>query len=79
MPTTSENRVLKDPSDVQPTSTQLSVTDIPDRSNDCARSIRRVIRYAYGVSENVSRNRREKCPGDMHAASAIAGTSSGRA
>ncbi len=44
MPTISENRVLKDPSDVQPTSTQLSVTDIPDRSNDCARSIRRVIR-----------------------------------
>ncbi len=44
-------RELKDPSDVQPTAKHTSVTDISRlRSSSFARSIRRVIRYAYGVS-----------------------------
>ena len=47
-PTISVNRELKEPSDVHPTAKQVSVTDIPCRSNAFARSIRRVIRYEYG-------------------------------
>ena len=44
-PTSSVNRELNDPSDVQPTSKQTSVTvRSPRRSSALARSIRRVIR-----------------------------------
>ena len=43
-PTISVNRELNEPSDVQPTATHASVTDMPCRSIDFARSIRRVIR-----------------------------------
>jgi hypothetical protein len=41
--------------------------------------MRRVIRYAYGVSPNARRNWRAKCDGEACAARAIAGTSSGLA
>jgi len=45
MPTSSENRVLKVPSDEQPTAKQTSVTDMsPRRSKVIARSMRRVMR-----------------------------------
>lgn len=44
MPTISEKRELNEPSDVQPTAMQASVTDAPARSRVCARSIRRVIK-----------------------------------
>ena len=44
IPTISENRELNVPSDVHPTAKQASVTDIPARNSDCARSIRRVIK-----------------------------------
>lgn len=37
--------VLNEPSDVQPTAMQASVTLEPARSNAIARSMRRVIRY----------------------------------
>ena len=43
-------RELNDPSDVQPTAKHASVTVSPARSSDWARSMRRVIRYEYGVS-----------------------------
>src|SRR5581483_260659 len=43
-PTISVNRELKEPSEVQPTATQASVTDIPWRRSAFARSMRRVIR-----------------------------------
>lgn len=43
-PTISRNRELNDPSDVHPTATHVSVTDIPWRSSALARSIRRVMR-----------------------------------
>ena len=43
-PTISVKRKLNEPSDVHPTATQASVTDIPCRSSALARSIRRVIR-----------------------------------
>src|SRR5262245_24768094 len=76
-PTISVKRELNEPSDVQPTAKHVSVTDMPWRRSDLARSIRRVMRYAYGVSPYAARNRREKCAGDMSAACAIAGTSSG--
>src|SRR5262245_135352 len=46
---------LNDPSDVQPTATHASVTDIPERSNAFARSMRRVMRYEYGVSPYAAR------------------------
>jgi hypothetical protein len=46
MPTSSAKRVLKVPSDEQPTSKQTSVTlRSPRRSSAMARSMRRVIRY----------------------------------
>src|SRR5262249_38845289 len=41
--------------------------------------MRRVIRYEYGVSPYAARNLREKCAGDINAARAMAGTSSGSA
>ena len=43
-------RELNEPSEVQPTATQVSVTDMPWRSKAFARSMRRVMRYEYGVS-----------------------------
>jgi hypothetical protein len=43
-PTISVKRELNEPSDVQPTATQVSVTDIPCRSSAFARSMRRVMR-----------------------------------
>ena len=44
-PTSSVNRALNEPSEVQPTAMQTSVTDrSPRRSSALARSIRRVIR-----------------------------------
>jgi hypothetical protein len=44
-PTSSVNRVLNEPSEVQPTAMHTSVTDrSPRRSSVLARSIRRVIR-----------------------------------
>ena len=43
-PTISVKRELNEPSDVQPTAKQVSVTDIPWRRKDLARSMRRVIR-----------------------------------
>jgi hypothetical protein len=43
-PTISVNRELNDPSDVQPTAKQVSVTDLPCRSSAFARSMRRVMR-----------------------------------
>ena len=47
----SDYRALNEPSEVQPTSMQTSVTDSsPCRSSHAARSTRRVIRCAYGVS-----------------------------
>lgn len=49
-PTISVKRELNDPSDVHPTAMHASVTDIPLRSRALARSMRRVIRYEYGVS-----------------------------
>jgi hypothetical protein len=49
-PVTSLKRALKLPRDVQTTATQASVTDQPRRRRVWARSIRRVIRYVYGVS-----------------------------
>src|SRR4051794_37519711 len=78
-PTISANRELNEPSDVQPTVKHVSVTDIPCRRSAFARSMRRVIRYVYGVSPYTARNLREKCAGDMCAARAIAGTSRGSA
>lgn len=46
-PTSSVKRVLKVPSDEQPTAKQTSVTlSSPRRRSAIARSIRRVIRYA---------------------------------
>src|SRR4051812_47870692 len=42
LPTISVKRELNEPSDVQPTVTQASVTDIPCRSSAFARSMRRV-------------------------------------
>jgi hypothetical protein len=49
--TSSVKRLENDPSEVQPTVIQTSVTDIVVlRSNDIARSIRRVINHEYGVS-----------------------------
>ena len=51
MPTSSVKRLLKVPSDEQPTAKQTSVTlRSPRRSSAVARSMRRVIRYAYGDS-----------------------------
>ena len=44
MPTISVKRELNEPSDVQPTATQLFVTDFPSRRRDFARSMRRVMR-----------------------------------
>src|SRR5918995_4864624 len=77
-PTSSVKRELKDPSDVQPTAKQTSVTDrSPRRSSALARSIRRVIRYECGVSPYAARKLREKWPGDISATRASAGTSSG--
>src|SRR3954447_23497548 len=78
-PMISVNRELNEPSDVQPTAKHVSVTDIPRRSSALARSMRRVIRYEYGVSPYAARNLREKCAGDISAARASAATSSGRA
>ena len=43
-PTSSVNRALNEPSEVQPTAMHASVTLTPDRSNAIARSIRRVMR-----------------------------------
>lgn len=43
-PTISVNRELNEPRDVQPTETQVSVTDIPWRKSALARSMRRVMR-----------------------------------
>ena len=43
-PTISVKRELNEPSDVQPTAMHVSVTDIPWRRKDLARSMRRVIR-----------------------------------
>ena len=43
-PTISVKRELNEPSDVQPTAKQVSVTDIPWRSSAFARSMRRVMR-----------------------------------
>ena len=56
-PTSSVNRVLKVPSEEHPTAKQMSVTDrsVP-RNNAMARSIRRVMRYAYGDSPCARRN-----------------------
>jgi|JI10StandDraft_1071094.scaffolds.fasta_scaffold60820_5 predicted transcriptional regulator len=79
-PTSSVKRLENDPSEVQPTVIQTSVTDIVVlRSNDIARSIRRVINHEYGVSPNASLNERWKCPTDIKASRASAGTSSGSA
>src|SRR4029079_10303212 len=78
-PTISVKRELNEPSDVQPTAKQVSVTDMPWRRWNLARSMRRVIRYEYGVSPYAARNLREKCAGDISAARAMAGTSSGSA
>src|SRR5688500_7059781 len=44
-PTISVKRELNEPSDVQPTAKQVSVTDIPWRRWAFARSMRRVIKY----------------------------------
>ncbi len=49
-PTISVNRELNEPSDEQPTVKHACVTDAPSRKSAFARSMRRVIRYAYGVS-----------------------------
>lgn len=77
-PTSSVNRELKEPSEVQPTSMQTSVTvRSPRRSSALARSIRRVMRWLYGVSPKAARKLREKWPGDISATCASAGTSSG--
>jgi hypothetical protein len=74
------NRELNDPSDVHPTAKQTSVTDrSPRRNNAFARSIRRVMTYPYGVSPKAARKLREKCPADINATRARAGTSSGSA
>ena len=70
----SRNDELNEPSDTHPTAKQVSVTVAPHRSSIIARSIRRVIRYAYGVSPYTIRNRREKCAGDIAAHSANNGT-----
>jgi hypothetical protein len=71
-------RAEKEPRLVQPTSKQTCVTlSSPWRRSVLARSIRRVIRYEYGVSEYASRKRRLKCAVDMSAVRASAGTSSG--
>ena len=43
-PTISVKRELNEPSDVQPTATQVSVTDCPWRRRAFARSMRRVMR-----------------------------------
>src|SRR5690625_1058579 len=77
-PTSSLKRVLKVPSDEQPTSKQMSVTlRSPRRSNAIARSIRRVIRYEYGDSPYACRKRRLRCPADMFTPRASASTSRG--
>lgn len=68
------NDELNEPSDTHPTAKQASVTVAPHRSSIIARSIRRVIRYVYGVSPYTVRNRREKCAGDIAARSASTGT-----
>ena len=69
---------LTDPSRVQPTANQTSVTRrSPRRSSALARSIRRIIRKLEGVSPNTARTLREKWPVDMKAVRASAGTSSG--
>ncbi len=73
-PTMLRNVELNEPSDTHPTAKQTSVTVAPCRSIIMARSIRRVIKYVYGVSPYTARNRREKCAGDIAARSANAGT-----
>ena len=51
LPMSSVNRALNEPSEVQPTAMHTSVTDSsPRRSSAAARSTRRVMRCAYGVS-----------------------------
>ncbi len=51
IPTSAVKRLLNEPSDVQPTSRQTSVTlRSPRRRSAIARSTRRVIRYQYGDS-----------------------------
>ena len=55
---------------------QTSVTDMsPRRSSAFARSMRRVMRYEYGVSPYARRNWREKCAWDMYEAHATCATS----
>ena len=64
-PTMSRNTRLNVPSDENPTSMQMSVTDRSvDRSRNIARSTRRRCRYRFGVSPNVARNVRMKCASD---------------
>lgn len=74
------NRAENDPRLVAPTATHTSVTDMsPRRKSAVARSIRRVMRYEYGVSPYASRKRRLKCAVDMNAVRASDSTSSGSA
>ena len=78
MPTSSVKRVLKVPSDEQPTAKQTSVTlRSPSRSSAIARSMRRVIRYAYGDSPYAALNCRLRWPADMCTPRASASTSRG--
>ena len=71
-------RALKEPSDVHPTSMHTSVTDRSVlRKSAIARSIRRVISQAYGVSPKACLNDRWKWPTDISASRASSGTSSG--
>src|SRR6185295_17292735 len=77
-PTNSVKRVLKVPSDEQPTAKQTSVTlRSPRRSRAIARSMRRVMRYEYGDSPYAILNWRDRCPADMFTPRASASTSSG--
>src|SRR5437667_5444548 len=68
-----ENRALNDPRLVNPTAWQTSVTErFTERSSSQARSTRRRVRYAPGVSPYAARNARMKCAGEYPAAAASA-------
>ena len=79
-PTSSVNRELNDPRLVKPTRWQISVTvRLAARSRSLARSTRRRLRYAPGVSPNAAANPRAKWYRENPAARAIASRSSGSA
>src|SRR5262249_50104861 len=67
-PTCRRNSVLKLPSEVKPTSKQMSVMGrLETVSNSLARSMRNRVRNSCGVSPKAARNARRKCHGESPA------------